>query len=92
MCDCQDCKAVNKFLSDENEESHRFPLAKHRREHLHQVIDRNQIDLTHKTEHRGSPHVLVCQKTTGSYKRRQREYRSDLAYFGKLEAILKKID
>jgi hypothetical protein len=38
-------------------------MAKERRRHLHGIIDSNRCDCTHVTEHRGSPHTLVCTKT-----------------------------
>jgi hypothetical protein len=66
-CNCRDCRALSEFLADPDRREARFPLAKERRRHLHNIIDRDRCDCTHVTEHRGSPHTLVCTKTTASY-------------------------
>jgi hypothetical protein len=66
-CSCSDCGALRAFLANPDQKQGRFPLAKKRRQHLHQIIDRNRCDLTHVTERRGSPFTLVCTKTTASY-------------------------
>ena len=66
-CTCGDCGALRAFLANPAQKQGRFPLAKKRRQHLHQIIDGNSCDLTHVTERRGSPFTLVCTKTTASY-------------------------
>ncbi len=66
-CKCNDCRVLSGFLADPDNEQLRLPLAKRRRQHLHQIIDGNGCDLTHVTERRGSPHTLVCTKTSASY-------------------------
>lgn len=66
-CNCSDCVALSAFLADPHQKQARFPLAKARRRHLHQIIDENRCDLTHVTERHGRPYTLVCTKTTASY-------------------------
>jgi hypothetical protein len=66
-CKCADCTELSRFLRDPDRETLRLPLAKDRRQHLHQVIDSRQLDTTHVTERLGRPFTLVCTKTTASY-------------------------
>ena len=83
-CGCEDCRALSRFLRDPAQRVGRFPL----RQHLHQQIDRHRCDLTHVTEHVGSPQTLVWTKIQASYERtsvlcagfrpRRREYRRRL--------------
>jgi hypothetical protein len=90
-CKCNDCRALAKFLADPDQPQARFPLAKHRRQHLHQVIDRHNCDCTHVTERRGSPHILVCTKTTASYEAACRIHEQDLKNLARIVAIEKKL-
>lgn len=78
-CRCPDCSTLAVFLRDPQRQSARFPLRKDRRQHLHQAIDRTRLHLTHTTERKGSPQVLVCTKTRGGWTERCAEYRTDLA-------------
>jgi len=73
-CTCSLCRELAKFLANPEEKTHRFPLAKHHRQHLHQIIDEHRCDLTHVTDRRGSPQTLVCNKTNASFKERRKEY------------------
>jgi hypothetical protein len=86
-CDCKDCQALGQFLSDPAQQVGRFPMAKERRRHLHNQIERHGCDCTHDTERRGSPQTLVCKKTQASYERRLRQYRTDQKLLAELEAI-----
>ena len=86
-CGCKDCKELSKFLADPQESVLRFPLAQARRQHLHQVIDRNQLDLTHVTERKGRPYTLVCTKTTGSFERAKGVYTRDLDHLKRIRTI-----
>ena len=56
-----------------------MPLRKDLRAHLHQIIDRQQLDIEHVTERRGRPFTLVCTKTRASHKRRLAEYAEDVS-------------
>jgi hypothetical protein len=65
----------------------RFPLRKDRRQHLHQQIDAQRLDLTHVTERTGSPQTLVCTKTQASYERRLAQYEVDRSLLGEFEQL-----
>jgi len=77
-CSCEDCTRVMTFARDPAERVARLPLNKQRRQHLHQEIDRAELELTHETERRGSPYVLILTKTRWRHQARLTEYRADL--------------
>jgi hypothetical protein len=89
-CNCGDCGALRTFLANPDQKQGRFPLAKKRRQHLHQIIDRNRCDLTHVTERRGSPFTLVCTKTTASYEAACQIHERDLQNLSRIIALEKK--
>ncbi|MCU7905940.1 MAG: hypothetical protein KZQ76_08785, partial [Candidatus Thiodiazotropha sp. (ex Epidulcina cf. delphinae)] len=62
QCDCADCKVLVGFLQSSHLDRKVWPLAKGRRQHVHQVIDGMGIPVTHKTERSGSPHKLHLRK------------------------------
>lgn len=62
-CYCSDCGSLNLFLQDPARSVGRFPLNKARGGHLHSNLDYGEVDCTHLTERRGSPHTLVVTKT-----------------------------
>jgi hypothetical protein len=86
-CNCADCRALAAFLRNPAEEVGRFPLRKDRRQHLHQQIDRQKLDVTHVTERKGSPQTLVCTKTQASYQRRLAQYEIDGRLLADLEQL-----
>lgn len=90
-CKCSDCRELSKFLGDPNEEVRRFPMAKERRRHLHQIIDGNRCDLTHVTERRGRPYTLVCKKTTASYEAACKTHQRDEANLRVLQSLEQKL-
>lgn len=75
---CADCQALYAFMLID-ERVGRFPLAKARRQHLHNIIDHGRYDLTHVTERRGRPYTLVCTKTRDSYGRKAIQRTEDQA-------------
>ena len=89
-CTCADCRELQKFALDPVEQTHRFRVRKDRRQHLHGMIDRNGLDMTHVTERVGSPQTLVCTKDRRSYKRRCDEYRKEIAALAELEKVATK--
>ena len=91
-CNCNDCRELAAFLADPNQHQARMPLAKHRRQHLHQTIDGNHCDCTHVTERRGRPYTLVCTKTTASYEAACKIYQRDQQNLARLVAIEEKTD
>jgi hypothetical protein len=91
-CACGDCMRLSAFLSDPTRPEARFPLAKKRRQHLHQVIALHGLDCTHETLRVGSPQVLVCKKTTARYAEACKVYDQDLknlAAVRKIESALR---
>ena len=86
-CDCADCRALARFLADPDQPQARFPLAKARRQHLHQIIDENRCDCTHVTARVGRPFTLVCTKTTASYEAACKIHQRDLKNLKRLVAI-----
>ncbi|MEE8130485.1 MAG: 2OG-Fe(II) oxygenase [Vicinamibacterales bacterium] len=77
-CACDDCRELEAFARDPVEQTHRFPVRKDRRRHLHQTIGGHDLDMTHVTQRKGSPYTLVCTKTRRGFERRQQQYRADL--------------
>ena len=90
-CQCSLCRELSKFLADPEASVHRFPLRKELRRHLHQIIDREGCDVTHVTSRQGSPHILVCTKTTGSYEKACQIYARDQKNLKRLETVERKI-
>ena len=60
---CADCTVLAAFLADPLIERTTWPLAKPRRQHLHQRIDEAELPVSHTTIRQGSPHQLVLTKT-----------------------------
>ena len=87
-CHCDDCIELGVFLSKNNEVKKIWPLRKDRRAHMHQVIDQLAISVTHQTEHRGSPHKLVLEKTPQIHADAKRRYKLVLQLLDELEAMI----
>ena len=77
-CQCDDCMTVNQFALDPDEQTLRLPRRKDLRQHLHNKIDRAEMEMTHETERKGSPHTLVLTKTRWGHEARLKEYQADL--------------
>jgi len=90
-CDCPDCQALKEFLENPELETRRFPLAKERRQHLHRLIEELGLDMTHVTERKGRPYTLVCTKTRRAWKRRQNQYKTDVAALKSLARLAPKM-
>jgi hypothetical protein len=86
-CKCELCSELKRFLEDPHEKVHRFPVRKELRQHLHQQIDRNKIDLIHQTERKGSPQTLVCTKNTASFQASLKKYHEDQEHLATVKAI-----
>lgn len=87
-CTCADCRELSHFLNDPKTKTLRLPLAKQRRQHLHQTINGNKLDLTHVTERSGRPFTLVCTKTSASYERAVQAHQVDLKHLRKSREML----
>lgn len=79
---------MQKFVRDPLEQTHRFRVRMDRRQHLHQQIEKHELDVAHVTERKGSPQTLVCTKTRRTYQRRCDQHRSDRAAMTSLLAVL----
>ena len=88
-CNCEDCHTLNKFAQNAEAQVGRFSIRKDRRRHLHQMIQRNSLDMTHVTERKGSPYTLVCTKTRSAYQRECRQYNADILSFEELIRMLR---
>ncbi len=60
---CKDCVELAAFLNDPTRQKVVWPLAKPRRQHIHQRIEDAELPVTHRTTREGSPHKLVITKT-----------------------------
>ncbi len=78
-CSCTDCRELQTFVRDPAERVHRFRVKKERRRHLHHIIDRHRLDMTHVTERAGSPQTLVCTKDRRTFDRRMKQYQDEIA-------------
>jgi len=78
-CSCPDCRELQAFARNPALRVHRFRVRKDRRSHLHHMIDRHRLDMTHVTERVGSPQTLVCTKDRRTFDRRTKEYHDEIA-------------
>jgi hypothetical protein len=71
-CSCEDCKNLTKFLQSGIQQKLIWPLAKLRRQHIHQVIGNMEIPVTHVTKREGSPQKLILTKTLDLFKQHKK--------------------
>lgn len=83
-CTCADCRDLQAFARNPIEQVHHFRIKMERRRHLHQVIERHGLEMTHVTHRVGSPQTLVCTKDRRSFQARMREYLNEIAAMRKL--------
>jgi hypothetical protein len=76
--ECRDCQVLNDFLRDAGVTTVTLPLAKGRRQHLHQEIESLAIPVSHQTTRQGSPFKLVLKKLPSLHTQRLQEKRSIL--------------
>jgi len=86
-CTCQYCAQLKSFLSDAAHEVGRIPAREEMRQHLIGMIDRHQCDVKHALERKGSPYSLVLTKTTGSYERAVKRFKSDRRLQSELPSV-----
>lgn len=89
-CRCADCLELGTFARDAAARIHRFRVNKQRRSHLHGIIDRHRLDMTHVTERIGSPQTLVCTKDRRTFDRRMEQYRDEIAAMSRLVSLAPK--
>ncbi len=81
-CTCELCVRLARFLRAPERQLD-WPLAKERREHVHQTITHHELPITHVTRRVGSPYVLVLTKTQTLFTREATErkaWANDLAW------------
>ena len=61
-CHCALCAKLSAFLSHPQMTRFEWPLAKDRRQHIHQILDGHHLPVSHETTRRGSPFTLVLTK------------------------------
>jgi hypothetical protein len=86
-CKCAECAELKRFLGDPAESVHRFRAKEERRKHLAAQIAHHQCDLSLKTERTGSPHTLVCTKTTASYHASVQTYQRNQEHLASVRSI-----
>jgi 2OG-Fe(II) oxygenase superfamily len=69
QCKCQLCAELSRFLVAAGRVTHEWPLATNERQHIHQVIDRYELPVTHTTRRSGRPYTLVLTKTQDLFRR-----------------------
>jgi hypothetical protein len=69
QCACEHCAALNRFLADPTNETWTLKAPERVRGHVEGEIKAAGADLDTRTERRGSPHSLVCQKNSASHDR-----------------------
>jgi hypothetical protein len=77
-CQCKDCKDLSKFLRDKAIRQMVWPMAKERRRHIHGIIDKMGLGVSHRTQRIGSPHKLALSKLDQHFKK-EAAYRKELA-------------
>ena len=90
-CRCADCLSLQAFARDATALVYRFRVNKQRRSHLHGIIDRHRLDMTHVTERVGSPQTLVCTKDRRTFDRRMKQYRDEIAAMRRLVRLVPKV-
>ena len=76
FCNCGDCKTLALFLENAEQQKYVWPLAKQRRRHIHDIIEKMGISVTHSTQRSGSPHKLILTKTTALFKNAEKRYKA----------------
>ena len=63
------CAVLSAFLRDSHRVEYAWPLAKDRRQHIHNMLDSYDLSVTHATTRRGSPYTLVLTKQKALFAR-----------------------
>jgi 2OG-Fe(II) oxygenase superfamily len=68
-CSCALCSELGGFLRHRTRTRLEWPLAAAKRAHVHGVLERNELPVTHTTRREGSPYKLVLVKTRALFER-----------------------
>ncbi len=77
-CSCDFCVQVNAFAAHPVQQVLRIKAKTEDRAHLHRAIDGAGLEMTHITERKGSPYVLVLTKERRDYQKSVRRFGEDL--------------
>lgn len=86
-CACNHCAALHAFLVAPQTKVFEWPLAKEHRAHIHRVIGRHELPVTHHTRRSGRPFTLVLTKREVLFERdaaRRKRWTKDLEWLRKL--------
>ncbi|MCX7418042.1 MAG: 2OG-Fe(II) oxygenase [Planctomycetia bacterium] len=86
-CSCADCKLVNTFLTNPSASTHRLRARQQIRDHVNNNIRNSECDLQTTTDTKGSPHTLVCTKTTASFERSLKTYHEDVKHLTSIRLL-----
>lgn len=84
-CQCPHCNELRRFLADPKRQTWDFRSLQCNREHVEQVIKRNDCDVNYVTNKQGRPYGLICTKNQVSYERRVQQRKKDLEELAQLE-------
>lgn len=77
------------FLASPQQKRLEWPLAKAKRQLIHQFIDRHELPIQHETRRTGRPYTLVLEKTPALFKREaaaRQQWKKDLAWLRRTQA------
>jgi len=72
-CSCELCTRLRAFLAAPGETRLEWPLAKEKRRHIHGILDRHELPVSHTTRRSGRPFTLVLAKTRALFEREESE-------------------
>ena len=84
-CSCSNCGALRSFLADPVATTWTLKAAAPHRAHIEEWIRRARCDVDFRTERRGSPHTLVCDKNQASYQALVRQRAVDRQHLAQIE-------
>jgi hypothetical protein len=82
-CRCDRCGTLHTFLIARERAVLEWPLAKEHRTHVHQMIERHELPLDHRTRRTGRPYTLVLTKRDALFAQgaaRRKRWTEDLAW------------
>ncbi|HYK04796.1 MAG TPA: 2OG-Fe(II) oxygenase [Thermoanaerobaculia bacterium] len=82
-CRCDRCTKLHTFLIARERAVLEWPLAKEHRTHVHQMIERHELPLDHRTRRTGRPYTLVLTKRDALFAQdaaRRKRWTEDLAW------------
>jgi 2OG-Fe(II) oxygenase superfamily len=82
-CRCERCSKLHAFLIAREWRVFEWPLAKEHRAHVHQIIERYELPVSHQTRHTGRPYTLVLAKRETLFEReaaRRKQWLKDLEW------------